>query len=258
MMSACWAIAWALSTASAPREVIIWVPLIRARPCKGKTEAEMGVFFRLKKAVGECNAVCYILCCVIVNANTILVPLNPVPEKPQPVFPVNPGSLVQVNQIWDSMVGFKHYLFGLQWYWPQSMGLQDLARDERRKKTCQSQGVTKQTCCPVEPCNLSTTFLTSKMHISCRLLSNHGKVIMRVLSRRSYIFGVCPSALWRPHFTLSHQPKGQVREGCQVSTSTHCSLLWDKGEAGSCRGIVTVSFLNIDPLSKLKLMSHFS
>lgn len=32
IISACMAIAWALSTASAPREVIIWVPLMRAKP----------------------------------------------------------------------------------------------------------------------------------------------------------------------------------------------------------------------------------
>lgn len=41
MMSAWRAMAWALSTASAPREVIIWVPLIRARPCSGDTRLEV-------------------------------------------------------------------------------------------------------------------------------------------------------------------------------------------------------------------------
>lgn len=53
----------------------------------------------------------------------------------------------------------------------------------------------------------------------------------------SYIFGIGPPALWGPHFTLSHQPQGQMWEGCQVSTGTHRSLLWNKGEAGRCRGV---------------------
>ena len=44
MMSACWAIAWARSVASAPRDVIIWVPLISASPYKGNTESQRDVF----------------------------------------------------------------------------------------------------------------------------------------------------------------------------------------------------------------------
>uniref|UniRef100_A0A0E9QN58 Uncharacterized protein n=1 Tax=Anguilla anguilla TaxID=7936 RepID=A0A0E9QN58_ANGAN len=38
MMSACLAMARALSTASAPRDVIIWVPFIRARPSLGLSD----------------------------------------------------------------------------------------------------------------------------------------------------------------------------------------------------------------------------
>lgn len=44
MISACWAIDWARSTASAPKEVIIWVPLIKARPCERK-KLWCGLFF---------------------------------------------------------------------------------------------------------------------------------------------------------------------------------------------------------------------
>lgn len=65
MMSACRAIAWARSTASAPREVIIWVPLIRARPWEGKTD----------------------ICCLIVvkMLSCYHVPINSfkIPEKTQ-------------------------------------------------------------------------------------------------------------------------------------------------------------------------------
>lgn len=82
----------------------------------------------------------------------------------------------------------------------------------------------------------SATCLSNK-HISCSI--KHVivvQVIMTVIAIRSYVFCICPSALGRPHFPLSHQPQGQVRKGCQVSTSTHCSLLRDEGEAGSCSG----------------------
>lgn len=61
----------------------------------------------------------------------------------------------------------------------------------------------------------------------------------------SYIFGICPAALWGPHFALSHQPQGQVRKGCQVPTGTHGSFLGDKGEAGSCRSKVSWSASSI-------------
>ena len=62
------------------------------------------------------------------------------------------------------------------------------------------------------------------------------QVITTPIAIRSYIFGIGPSALGRPHFPLSHQPQRQVRKGRQVSTRTHRSLLRDEGEAGSCSG----------------------
>lgn len=83
---------------------------------------------------------------------------------------------------------------------------------------------------------LLQTKCTFPAALSNSLFYNNIKLIMTTLS---YIFGICPSALGRPHFTLSHQPQGQVRKGCQVATSTHCSLLWDEGEAGGCRGKVS-------------------
>lgn len=102
---------------------------------------------------------------------------------------------------------------------------------------------------------------TFPVALSKLLFYCHGKVVMTILKTQSYIFGISPSTLGRPHFTLSHQPQGQVREGCQISTSTHCSLLWNKGEAGSCRGQSELEMINrvsVSFSSKNPLKDHFS
>lgn len=81
--------------------------------------------------------------------------------------------------------------------------------------------ITKQTC-PVEPCNRFSN-LGGGFGGSSDFVSG------------SYIFCICPAALRGPHFALSHQPQGQVRERRQVPTCPHCSFLWHEGEAGRCR-----------------------
>lgn len=102
------------------------------------------------------------------------------------------------------MAALNRYLFGLQGDWPKSMGLQDLDRDESRQTHLRQRADTEQTCL---------------VKASLALLS------------RSYVFCIGPAALGGPHFALSHQPQGQVRQGGQVAAGAHRSLLRDKGEA---------------------------
>lgn len=176
------------------------------------------------------------LCCSVVNVNTVFVPLNSVSEKPQCVLSEPWVVLVQVIQIWDqhrlvlniTSLGFSDIGFSpcASRTWPEMKG----------EKHVKGYGIIKkQTWCLIGPCNLSLLQgkRTFPAALSKSLFYNNVNVIMTGLS---YIFGICPTALGRPHFTLSHQPQGQVRKGCQVATSTHCSLLWDEGEAGGCRG----------------------
>lgn len=98
------------------------------------------------------------------------------------------------------------------------------------EKTCKrSRVIKKQTCFATGPCNLLLLQAKGTFPAALSSWSSYRKGV----SERSYIFGVGPSALWWPHFTLSHQPQGQVREGRQVSTGTYCPFLWDEGEARS-------------------------
>ena len=239
MMSAWRAMAWARSMASAPREVIIWVPLIRARPCEGREE--------------HCPPYDnYIMMCNC-HVNNVNILLNSVPERKHKGFPMNPGLIFLCNQFQTNrrvcVAGLKHYLFRPEWYWLQSMGLQDLDKDEREKNIVKGRGSSK-----VKHVFLLTfvTFYSHKQNTNFPIFTTMTN------SSSSYIFGICPSTLWGPHFTLSHQPQSQMREWGQVSAGTHCSLLWDKGEAGSWGGQskihkksqVTVRFPNRYPLSQ--------
>ena len=67
----------------------------------------------------------------------------------------------------STQVGFKHYLFRLQWYWLQSMCLQDLARDERGK-TCKRLW-DHQKANVVSDWTMQPFTLTRKTHISCSI-----------------------------------------------------------------------------------------
>lgn len=43
-----------------------------------------------------------------------------------------------------------------------------------------------------------------------------------------------PSCGGAPHEAFPHHAQGQVTEGGQVTTGTHCALQWDVGQTGGC------------------------
>lgn len=203
MMSAWRAMAWALSTASAPREVIIWVPLIRARPCRVDTRLE----------VHMCP------------------PLSNHRDRQTAAFPLIPGSMVRLSQTWECCWVLNMTSFGFS-----DIGFSPWASrtwSEIKGRQIQSQSKDHQTA--NMSCGTLWPFQWPFLQAWRRKKKRKSR---RDSASQSYIFCICPAALRGPHFALSHQPQGQVGERRQVSTRAHCPFLWDEGEAGSCRGKV--------------------